>query len=64
MSLTNRANSLAFYELLRCRANESRIRKYNVVTAEDILNEQDHIQTGEQQYALLLFKELTMNYYC
>jgi len=40
MSLTNRANSLAFYELLGdARQMNHELEKYNVVTAEDILNE-------------------------
>jgi zinc protease len=40
MSLTNRANSLAFYELLGDAGQMNHeLEKYNVVTAEDILNE-------------------------
>ena len=40
MSLTNRANSLAFYELLGdAEQMNHELEKYNVVTAEDILNE-------------------------
>ena len=40
MSLTNRANSLAFYELLGDAGQMNQeLEKYNVVTAEDILHE-------------------------
>ncbi len=40
MSLTNRANSLAFYELLGdAEEMNHELEKYNVVTEEDILNE-------------------------
>jgi len=40
MSLTNRANSLAFYELLGdAEQMNHELEKYNVVTAEDILSE-------------------------
>ncbi len=40
MSLTNRANSLAFYELLGDAGQMNHeLEKYNVVTEEDILNE-------------------------
>lgn len=40
MSLTNRANSLAFYELLGdAEQMNHELEKYNVVTTEDILNE-------------------------
>jgi predicted Zn-dependent peptidase len=40
MSLTNRANSLAFYELLGDAGQMNyELEKYNVVTAEDILHE-------------------------
>ena len=40
MSLTNRANSLAFYELLGDAGQMNHeLEKYNVVTAEDILYE-------------------------
>jgi predicted Zn-dependent peptidase len=40
MSLTSRANSLAFYELLGdAAAMNHELEKYNVVTAEDILEE-------------------------
>lgn len=40
MSLTNRANSLAFYELLGdAEQMNKELEKYNVVTAEDILHE-------------------------
>jgi len=40
MSLTNRANSLAFYELLGDAGQMNlELEKYNVVTEEDILNE-------------------------
>jgi predicted Zn-dependent peptidase len=40
MSLTNRANSLAFYELLGdAEQMNHELEKYNSVTAEDILNE-------------------------
>jgi predicted Zn-dependent peptidase len=40
MSLTNRANSLAFYELLGdAEQMNHELEKYNLVTAEDILNE-------------------------
>ena len=40
MSLTNRANSLAFYELLGdAEQMNHELEKYNIVTAEDILNE-------------------------
>ena len=64
MSLTNRANSLAFYELLGdAEQMNHELEKYNVVTAEDILNEsQDHFQSREQQYALLLFKTKLMSH--
>ncbi|HEV8269873.1 MAG TPA: pitrilysin family protein [Chitinophagaceae bacterium] len=40
MSLTNRANSLAFYELLGdAEQMNHELEKYNIVTVEDILNE-------------------------
>jgi predicted Zn-dependent peptidase len=53
MSLTNRANSLAFYELLGdAEQMNHELEKYNVVTEEDILKESQIIfREPRQQYA-------------
>jgi zinc protease len=56
MSLTNRANSLAFYELLGDAGQMNHeLEKYNVVTAEDILNESRIIFRPENSNTLYYF---------
>ncbi len=53
MSLTNRANSLAFYELLGdADLMNHELEKYNVVTAEDILRESRNIFRPENSNTL------------
>ena len=58
MSLTNRANSLAFYELLG-DANQMNheLEKYNVVTAEDILQESRIIFRPENSNTLYYYSK-------
>ena len=56
MSLTNRANSLAFYELLGdAEQMNHELEKYNVVTAEDILNESKVIFKADNSNTLYYF---------
>ena len=56
MSLTNRANSLAFYELLGdAEQMNHELEKYNVVTAEDILNESQVIFRAANSNTLYYF---------
>ena len=56
MSLTNRANSLAFYELLGdAEQMNHELEKYNVVTAEDILNESRIIFRPENSNTLYYY---------
>ena len=56
MSLTNRANSLAFYELLGdAEEMNHELEKYNVVTAEDILNESQVIFKAVNSNTLYYF---------
>jgi zinc protease len=56
MSLTNRANSLAFYELLGDAGQMNHeLEKYNVVTAEDILNESQVIFRAANSNTLYYF---------
>ena len=56
MSLTNRANSLAFYELLGDAGQMNHeLEKYNVVTAEDILNESRIIFRPENSNTLYYY---------
>jgi len=56
MSLTNRANSLAFYELLGdAEQMNHELEKYNVVTAEDILNESQVIFKAANSNTLYYF---------
>ena len=58
MSLTNRANSLAFYELLGDAGQMNReLEKYNVVTAEDILNESRIIFRPENSNTLYYYSK-------
>jgi len=58
MSLTNRANSLAFYELLGDAAQMNHeLEKYNVVTAEDILNESQLIFRPENSNTLYYYSK-------
>ncbi len=58
MSLTNRANSLAFYELLGDAAQMNHeLEKYNVVTAEDILNESRVIFRAENSNTLYYYSK-------
>jgi predicted Zn-dependent peptidase len=56
MSLTNRANSLAFYELLGdAEQMNHELEKYNVVSAEDILNESQVIFRAANSNTLYYF---------
>lgn len=56
MSLTNRANSLAFYELLGdADKMNHELENYNVITAEDILNESKIIFRPENSNTLYYF---------
>jgi len=58
MSLTNRANSLAFYELLGdAEQMNHELEKYNVVTAEDILNESQVIFRPENSNTLYYYSK-------
>ena len=58
MSLTNRANSLAFYELLGDAGQMNHeLEKYNVVTAEDILNESRVIFRPENSNTLYYYSK-------
>ncbi len=58
MSLTNRANSLAFYELLGDAAQMNlELEKYNVVTAEDILSESRIIFRPENSNTLYYYSK-------
>jgi len=58
MSLTNRANSLAFYELLGDAGQMNHeLEKYNVVTAEDILNESQVIFRAANSNTLYYFSK-------
>ena len=58
MSLTNRANSLAFYELLGdAEQMNHELAKYNVVTAEDILNESRIIFRPENSNTLYYYSK-------
>lgn len=58
MSLTNRANSLAFYELLGdADQMNHELEKYNVVTAEDILNESRIIFRPENSNTLYYYSK-------
>ena len=58
MSLTNRANSLAFYELLGdAEQMNHELEKYNVVTAEDILNESRIIFRPENSNTLYYYSK-------
>jgi predicted Zn-dependent peptidase len=58
MSLTNRANSLAFYELLGdAEQMNHELEKYNVVTVEDILNESRIIFRPENSNTLYYYSK-------
>ena len=58
MSLTNRANSLAFYELLGDAGQMNHeLEKYNVVTVEDILNESRIIFRPENSNTLYYYSK-------
>jgi len=58
MSLTNRANSLAFYELLGdAEQMNHELEKYNVVTEEDILNESRVIFRPENSNTLYYYSK-------
>jgi zinc protease len=58
MSLTNRANSLAFYELLGdADQMNHELEKYNVVSAEDILNESRIIFRQENSNTLYYYSK-------
>ena len=58
MSLTSRANSLAFYELLGdADQMNHELDKYNVVTAEDILNESRIIFRKENSNTLYYYSK-------
>ena len=58
MSLTSRANSLAFYELLGdAEQMNHELEKYNVVTAEDILNESRIIFRPENSNTLYYYSK-------
>ena len=58
MSLTNRANSLAFYELLGdAEQMNHELEKYNVVSAEDILNESRIIFRPENSNTLYYYSK-------
>jgi predicted Zn-dependent peptidase len=58
MSLTNRANSLAFYELLGdAEQMNHELEKYNVVTAEDILKESQIIFRPENSNTLYYYSK-------
>ncbi len=58
MSLTNRVNSLAFYELLGDAGQMNHeLEKYNVVTAEDILNESRIIFRPENSNTLYYYSK-------
>ena len=58
MSLANRAKSLAFYELLGDAAQMNHeLEKYNVVTAEDILNESQVIFRPENSNTLYYYSK-------
>ncbi|HEY5772583.1 MAG TPA: pitrilysin family protein, partial [Chitinophagaceae bacterium] len=58
MSLTNRANSLAFYELLGDAGQMNHeLEKYNVVTAEDILNQSRIIFIPENSNTLYYYSK-------
>jgi predicted Zn-dependent peptidase len=58
MSLTNRANSLAFYELLGdAEQMNHELEKYNVVTADDILNESRIIFRPENSNTLYYYSK-------
>jgi predicted Zn-dependent peptidase len=58
MSLTNRANSLAFYELMGdAEQMNHELEKYNVVTAEDILNESRIIFRPENSNTLYYYSK-------
>ena len=58
MSLTNRANSLAFYELLGdAEQMNHELERYNVVTADDILNESRIIFRPENSNTLYYYSK-------
>ncbi len=58
MSLTNRANSLAFYELLGDAGQMNHeLEKYNIVTAEDILNESQIIFRPENSNTIYYYSK-------
>ncbi len=58
MSLTNRANSLAFYELLGdADLMNHELEKYHVVTAEDVLNESKIIFRPENSNTLYYYSK-------
>jgi predicted Zn-dependent peptidase len=58
MSLTNRANSLAFYELMGdAEQMNHELEKYNVVTADDILNESRRIFRPENSNTLYYYSK-------
>ena len=58
MSLTNRAKSLAFYELLGdAEEMNHELEKYNVVTEEDILNESRIIFRPENSNTLYYYSK-------
>ena len=58
MSLTNRANSLAFYELLGdAEQMNHELEKYNVVTTEDILKESQVIFRPENSNTLYYYSK-------
>jgi len=58
LSLTNRANSLAFYELLGdADQMNHELEKYNVVTAEDILIESQKIFRAENSNTLYYYSK-------
>ncbi len=58
MSVMNRANSLAFYELLgNAELMNQELEKYNAVTAEDILNESRNIFREENSSTLYYYSK-------
>ena len=58
MSVMNRANSLAFYELLgNAELMNQELEKYNAITTEDILNESRNIFKEENSNTLYYYSK-------